>query len=133
MALHRDTRRPAILALTIVPVVCLGLVIHSSGEGAVADFVGDALYAVMMYLVVAWVGVRVRTPVIGLIALAICAAIEVLQLTGVPAALAVLVPVSQLFFGTGFDPLDLLAYAVGAAVSLILDNAIRKPQAVSRR
>ncbi|MGO4691149.1 DUF2809 domain-containing protein [Glaciibacter sp. 2TAF33] len=68
-------------------------------DGAVADFAGDALYAVVVYLLTAIVGVRVRSLVVAAISFALCAAIEVAQLTGVPASLAELFPVSRLILG----------------------------------
>jgi hypothetical protein len=61
-------------------------------------------------------------------AFGLCAALELFQLTGIPARLAGAVPAVALVLGTGFSPLDFAAYAVGAASGLALHPLLwRRP------
>lgn len=102
-------------------IVITGLLVHFATTGIVGDFVGDALYAVLVYLVVSFILVRRSSLHIALIAVLFCVAIELLQLTGVPDALAAVFPPFRYLLGTTFSTLDLVAYIVGvltaAAVS----------------
>ncbi len=103
---HRPTT-----VVALVGVVALGLAVSRVPAGA---FAGDALYAAMAVLLA-----RLLLPArswrwhTGL-GLGWCWAVELAQLTGVPAAVGDAVPVARLVLGTTFVPADLLAYAVGA-------------------
>jgi hypothetical protein len=107
-------------------VVVLGLAVHFTLSGPVADFVADALYAVLMYTVVIFVLPRIRPIMAAGIAYALCVVIELAQVTDGPAALAAAFPPARLILGTTFAPVDLVAYAVGAAVALVVDMVMRK-------
>jgi len=118
---HGFRSRRILLAAIAGLIVITGLVVHFSTTGIVADFVGDALYAVVVYLIVSVIFVRRSNLQIALAAVLICVAVEFLQLTGVPGALADVFPPSRYLLGTTFSTLDLVAYIVGvltaAAVS----------------
>lgn len=88
---------------------------------------GDSLYAAAFYLAlsIALPGLHVgpKALAIGLF----CAAVELFQLTGVPAALnQSTMPAVRLFayavLGSGFSWDDLLAYAVGVGLVALLDG-----------
>ncbi len=114
-----DVRRRRIrLALAAVVVVVTGLLLHRAGAG----FAADALYTVLIYLLVALIVPRARVTVPAVTAFGFSAAVELWQLTGVPARLADAVPVSALVLGTGFQWPDLVAYAVGAGVAAAADR-----------
>lgn len=115
-----------IAAAIAAGVVVLGLAVHFTLAGPVADLVADALYAVLMYIVVIFVVPRIRPIMAAGIAYAVCVLIELAQLTEGPAALAAAFPPARLILGTTFAPVDLVAYAVGAAVALAGDMVIRK-------
>jgi len=83
-------------------------------DGAVAAFVGDALYAALIVVVIAFLAPRASAATVAVAAFAVCAAVELFQLTGVPAALADSVPAVALVLGTTFQWTDLVAYAIGA-------------------
>ncbi len=73
---------------------------------------GDALYAVMIYLLVAAARPRSTPARLGVAALALSVAIELFQLTGIPAGL----PRGLRFvLGTTFAWHDMACYAVGVA------------------
>ncbi|MFJ4175894.1 DUF2809 domain-containing protein [Microbacterium sp. NPDC089696] len=107
-------------------VIAAGLMTHLLGRGALADLAGDALYAVMVYLLLAFVRPRASALLLGTCALALCTMIELFQLTGLPAAWAAEFWPVRLVLGAGFDPLDLVAYAVGASIATIGDLILRR-------
>ncbi|WP_281269075.1 DUF2809 domain-containing protein [Citricoccus nitrophenolicus] len=85
---------------------------------------GDALYAVLIYLLIALVlPARPRVLVAGL-ALAGCLAVELLQLTGLSADLGALWPPLRLVLGTTFGFADLVAYAGGVALAYATDRLL---------
>lgn len=122
----RFRARATYLALALATIV-LGLGVHWYGgvlRSGFRDFVGDALWAVMIMW---WVGAiapgasrRVRI----LAALLICFAVEASQLyhTATLDALRTTV-VGQLVLGSGFDPRDLAAYTLGVLVAALIDRA----------
>lgn len=107
-------------------IVATGLVVHFLTEGIVGDFVGDALYAVLVYLVVSIVAVRRPSRQVAIVAILICVAIELLQFTGVPNSLAELFTPMRYLLGTTFNALDLVAYVVGVLAATAV-SAWRKP------
>ena len=112
----------AILALLVIAV---GL---SSRRGLVqfpavlGNYPGDALWAWVVLLCVAWVRPAItRGRLIG-VSLVIAFAIEFLQLYQAPWIQAVRAnKLAYLVLGNGFDPLDLLAYVVGIALGATVD------------
>jgi hypothetical protein len=119
-----DVRRRRIaLALAVPAVVVVGLLAHRVG-GAASAFAADALYTVLVYLLVALAFPRARRIPVAAVAIGISVSIELLQLTGLPARLADGVPVSALVLGTGFQWLDLLAYLVGGAAAAAVDGLV---------
>jgi hypothetical protein len=121
---RRQGRRRAALLVAGLATVALGLGVRALGDGAWAGPVGDALYAVLIYLVVAFLdpsGPRLRAAAIAAVA---CLTIELFQLTGVPAGLGQAWPPIRLVLGTTFGAADLGAYAVGVAAAHVLDRAL---------
>ena len=97
----------------IVGAGVLSRIVHS-GWVVFDKYLGDALYAAMVYLIV-----RLFRPRAALIAMAIMTGIEIFQLTMIPAHLLKsgyrLVRIAARLMGTEFSFLDLTAYAVGIA------------------
>jgi len=132
----RVSRRPA-LAVAALVTVAAGLAVRSAaaavdaGSGpasAVAEPVGDALYAVLVYALVGLVAVRARPWVLAAVAWALSSAVEVAQLTGLPAAVVAVWDPARWVLGTTFDAPDLLAYAAGAALAALADTAVTRRQ-----
>ncbi|HEY5878784.1 MAG TPA: DUF2809 domain-containing protein [Nakamurella sp.] len=120
-----DIRRRRIgLSLAVPVVVAAGLLVHRVGAGWTA-LLADALYTVLVYLLVALALPRARPRRPAAIAFGISVAIELVQLTDLPARLAAAVPASVLVLGTGFEWGHLIAYAVGAGAAAALDGLIR--------
>ncbi|MFJ5111074.1 DUF2809 domain-containing protein [Streptomyces sp. NPDC088551] len=94
-----------------------GLGIRGVGGGEVVKYGGDALYTVLVYTLVVLVAPRVRPLVAGGAALGFSWAVELLQLTGLPAELAARSVLARLVLGSTFNAPDLLWYAVGAVAA----------------
>ena len=95
--------------------------------GAIGDLTGGILYAVLVFLLVAVLVPTASTVRIGLGAFAICAAVELLQLTGLPSALTGVFPPARLVLGTTFVATDLVSSAVGVGLAVIADRLLRRP------
>ncbi|MEY9854236.1 hypothetical protein ABH923_003914 [Leifsonia sp. EB41] len=126
-------RRRALLIVAAIATVVAGLTVHETVDSWAGAFAGDALYAVLIFLLVAVVAVRAASAVVGGVAFAVCAAVELFQLTGVPAYLSATIPGVELVLGSTFQWSDLVAYAVGAALAAAVDAGIRRRAAGSSR
>ena len=116
-------RRVRYLVLAIGTIVT-GLIVHLGGgilPPALRDGLGDALWAMMIVWLVSVVATRVPLRTRGLLAFAICVAVELSQLYQTPFLNAVrnTLP-GRLVLGRGYDPHDFLAYAAGAVVAVIV-------------
>src|SRR5689334_3386357 len=114
------SRRTA-LAIAAAVTVAAGLLVHATTTGEPGGALGDALYAALAYLLVALIAPRLRAAIVAGIAVAGCAAVELLQLTPLPARLAEAVPPVALVLGTTFQAADLAFYALGAAAAAAAD------------
>ncbi|QYM63218.1 DUF2809 domain-containing protein [Microbacterium sp. Se5.02b] len=79
-------RRRIVLLVLAAVTVAAGLIVHRTVTGVPGDIAGDALYAVLISLLVALVAPRAHPAAVAVIAFAVCAAVELLQLTGLPAS-----------------------------------------------
>jgi hypothetical protein len=87
---------------------------------------GDVLYAVAVYLVLALIRPAARPKRMAVIALLICEVIEAFQATGIPARLQHL-PGARWLLGTEFAWHDVACYVIGIGIILALDLlAIRR-------
>jgi hypothetical protein len=114
--------RRRILALgSLLAVVVAGMVVtRSDGRGLWPD----AFYAAAIHLALIASLPRVDTVVHGAAVLVWCTGIELLQITGWPATWALHVPLCRLLLGTGYDPVDLAAYAMGVMLVLLVDRLL---------
>lgn len=114
-AAQRPLSRRLALLIAAAAVVVLGLALHFLAQGRIANFITDALFTVMVYLLFGLIAPAARRRWLALGAFALSTAIEISQLTGVPARLAEDFPPSRLVLGTTFSAPDIAAYALGAA------------------
>ena len=127
----RQARRRRLGAGMAASVVTIsGLLVHAVDSGPATNFVADALYAALVYLLITALAPRLRAVQVGSIAAVLCLAIELFQLTGIPAALSDSW-VFRLTLGTSFALVDLVAYLVGVAAVACCDVAVTS--ALSRR
>ncbi|HEV2293673.1 MAG TPA: DUF2809 domain-containing protein [Tepidisphaeraceae bacterium] len=109
-----------VLLLLIVP---LGLASRRwpIGLPLYDDALGDALYAVMVYLVLAILFPARRPLAVAIAAAVVCLAIELFKLTGLPHAWR-RSTLSRLVFGTSFGWHNLVRYGVGIACIALADG-----------
>lgn len=122
-----DGRARGVWLGVLAAIVAAGLVSRSlrTGEPLFDKYLGDALYAAMVYAVVRLSGLTAR---VALWSGVIMAAIELFQLTGIPAALHRSGPLPVRLFarllGTVFSWFDLAAYAAGIGVMAVADQKL---------
>ncbi|MFD6142099.1 DUF2809 domain-containing protein [Promicromonospora sp. NPDC060271] len=126
----RQRLLPAVAALVTV---AAGLSVRSVLGGDVAKYAGDALYALLIFWLVLVVAPRTRAWVAAVVAFAVSTAVELFQLTGVPAELGAHSTLARLVLGTTFNAPDLPFYALGAALGWALHLAARSVRAARRR
>jgi hypothetical protein len=110
------------LLAALAATIALGLVsrLCPIGWPAYDKSLGDVLYAVAVYLVLAILLNR-RVAIVAAVALVVCLAIEVFKLTGVPAEYGHLTAI-RWTLGTTFSWHNLACYAVGVALVALLDR-----------
>lgn len=108
--------------------IALGLAVHLYGATlgpALQDVVGDALWAMMIAW---WIGVLAPdAPLLqrSTIALAIAFAVELSQLYHTPTLDAIRdTTLGALVLGSGFDPRDLVAYALGVLLAFRIERGV---------
>lgn len=126
-------RRRTAPAVAAVVTVAAGLSVRSVLGGDLAKYAGDALYALLIFWLVLVVAPRTRAWVAAVVAFAVSAAVELFQLTGVPAELGAHSALARLVLGTTFNAPDLPFYAVGAALGWALYLTVRSAGATRRR
>ena len=116
------------LLLALVAVIVLGLLsrLRPIGWQLYDKSLGDVLYAVAVYLVLALVLYRWRPSRVALLALGLCLVIESFQATGIPARYAHVVAVRWIL-GTTFSWHDVGCYLVGIVAITVLDVVVLRP------
>jgi hypothetical protein len=97
--------------------------------GLAAKVAGDALYTVLIYVLVLVVAPEARIRRAFAIALGVSFAVEFAQLTPYPAWLSSKHVILRLIFGTTFGFVDLAGYVVGAVGAAGLHGALRSLRA----
>lgn len=126
-------RERLVPAVAAVVTVAAGLSVRSVLGGDLAKYAGDALYALLIFWLVLVVAPRTRAWVAAVVAFAVSVAVELFQLTGVPAELGAHSTLARLVLGTTFNAPDLPFYAVGAALGWSLHLAARSTGLARRR
>jgi hypothetical protein len=112
-------------AVCLVGIIALGILSRVVHTGLVIfdKYLGDALYAAMVYSILR---LFARTATVAVPAMALMTAIELFQLTGIPARLLAsdhfIARLCARLTGTEFSFLDLLAYGVGIGCLYLLDS-----------
>jgi len=115
-------RPRTVLGAVAVVVVGAGLAVARLGGAPWADPAGDALYAVLVYVLVLLAAPRLAPWTAAAVATGLCVAVELLQLTGVPATLVGHAPALRYVLGTTFNAVDLAVYAAAAALAALVDG-----------
>ncbi|WP_406146774.1 DUF2809 domain-containing protein [Streptomyces sp. NBC_01012] len=115
----------ATAAAAALVTVLAGLGVRSAVDGDVAKYAGDALYTVLIHTLVVLVAPRVRPLTAAGAALAFSWAVELAQLTGVPAELSRRSALARLVLGSTFNAPDLLWYVAGAGLAWAVHSRLR--------
>lgn len=116
--------------LLLAAIIAAGLLSRTlhTGQPLLDKYLGDALYAAMVYVLIRLTALNTH---VALAAALTMTAIELFQLTGIPAALYRNGPLPVRLFarllGTHFSPYDLLAYAAGIAAIAAADRSLSSP------
>jgi hypothetical protein len=128
MAAPMRTRSRFWLAVSILMVIAVGLASRkfpSVFPAAFGSHTGDALWALMVFLGIAFLAPRMAGWRVALLALALSCLIEVSQLYQAPWINAIRASTAgHLVLGTGFQWGDLLAYALGIAFGLLAEETV---------
>ncbi|GAB2612421.1 hypothetical protein GCM10027067_24980 [Pseudactinotalea suaedae] len=111
----------------LVVVVLVGLAVQPFRQLAWTDGVGTLAYGAAAVAVAALALPRRGALLPGAIGTGLACAVEILQLTGVPAALSERFPPAALLLGSSFDPVDvllLIAGGVGAVLALSVPSRV---------
>ena len=115
--------------LCLVGIIAGGIlsrVVHT-GMAIIDKYLGDALYAAMVYAILRIFWLAAKSARLAVSAMAIMTAIELFQLTMIPAHLLasehLMVRICARLMGTEFSFLDLLTYAVGIGCIYLADSS----------
>lgn len=115
-----------IYAAIILITICLGLAVRTLSRHfyyVVNLYLGDILYAFMIFYIVSFIVYKKSVLFRGLTALAICFIIEISQLYQSPLADSVRATLpGRLILGSGFLYSDLLAYFLGVSAAVVTDK-----------
>jgi hypothetical protein len=100
--------------------------VSTAGSGPAADLLGDALYAVLVWVLAALLAPRAGAGRVTAVAIAVCVVVETAQLTGGPAAASAAWAPLRYVLGTTFAAADLAAYAVGAVAAGLVAAVARR-------
>lgn len=117
------SRRWVAVAALAITVVC-GLGVRHVTGGAFGKYAGDALYGTAVYWCV--VLIRPTRRLAAIVAVGICWAIELFQLTPVPAKLSSHSTLARLVLGSTFGGWDMVAYPVGVTVAVAVHALLRR-------
>ncbi len=127
------TGLPRLLAAAAAVVtVGAGLGLRAVATGDVAKYGGDALYTLLILTLVVLVAPRMAPARAAGTALAVSWAVELLQLTGLPADLSARSTAARLVLGSTFNAPDLFWYAVGATAGLARPARVGPPSVRAR-
>ncbi len=97
----------------MVLVIGAGLGLQLGRGSSIVDHAGNILYAAAVYLGICLVAPAARPMLVFAAALGICVAVELFQLTPIPAHLGEQFRWSRLVFGSRFAWPDLVGYGIG--------------------
>ena len=118
------------MLVALAVTVAAGLGVRHVTGGAFGKYAGDALYATAVYWCVVLLRPALRLLVAAAVAVGICWAIELFQLTPIPARLSSHSTLSRLVLGSTFGGWDMVAYPVGVMVAVALHALLRRLRAV---
>jgi hypothetical protein len=113
-------------ALAAVSILVSGLAVRAFTGGVFAKYAGTALYAALIYALVAWLAPRLAPQWTAVAATVFCWTVELAQLTPGPAALSEKSVIARLVLGSTFNAPDLFWYAIGVLVLFGAHTAVAR-------
>ena len=117
---------PVVVTVTAVVVVTLGVVAKLAVPGLAGDLLGQVLCTVLLALLLRLVAPRAPGVVVAGAASAASVGVEVLQLTGLPAAVSATFPPAAWVLGSTFAVTDLLGSVLGGGSARVLLRVVRR-------
>lgn len=91
-------------------------------------FIGDMLYAIMIYFMMHFLFPKAKTKTIALVSLLVCYVIETLQLYQAHWIVTIRsTTIGHLILGQGFLWSDIVAYTFGIGIAFIIESLLKKP------
>ena len=112
--------------MALAVTVAAGLGVREVADGAFAKYAGVALYATAVYWCVALVAPKARIAVVAIVAVVLCWAVEVFQLTPVPRELSAHSMLARLVLGSTFSGWDLVTYPVGVLLGCAVHRRLAR-------
>lgn len=118
-----------LLGILIILVVLIGIGsrLFKSNSVIVDKYLGDALYAIMFYLLLSFFSGKLEPWRKSLVILGFMLVIEAFQLTGIPLILDssgnLILEIISILLGTEFGWIDILAYSLGILMIFVIDKA----------
>jgi hypothetical protein len=117
-----------LICLIIVISIGIGSRILHTGFIFLDKYLGDALYAVMFYLILSLIGPGRKPLYKACLSMLFVTVIEVFQLTRIPLHLSesvnIVLRITAILLGTKFSWLDLVAYLTGILIIFVLDDLV---------
>lgn len=106
----------------------IGLGLLSRSIKGIPMFMGDLLYAIMIYFVMHFLFPKAKARTIALVSLLVCYVIETLQLYQADWIVNIRsTTIGHLILGQGFLWSDIAAYTFGIGIIFIIENLLQKP------
>lgn len=116
--------RRFLYALLILATICSGLL--SRKIKGIPLFIGDLLYAVMVYFMIRFLFPKTKAKKVALISLLVCYVIETLQLYQAGWIVSLRnTTIGHLVLGQGFLWSDIIAYTFGIGSIFFIENSLR--------
>ena len=136
LTLSAMTRRVFFIVMALLS-IGVGLIVHLEGAAlpdGVRDMVGDALWASMIVWIMSAVLAEARSALRYPAAYAICVLVETSQLyhNATLDAVRATLP-GHLVLGSGFDPRDFAAYAIGIISAALIEVSVLRFAATASR
>ncbi|MCU4188368.1 DUF2809 domain-containing protein [Flavobacterium sp. HXWNR29] len=113
--------------ILILFVLILGILSRKISD--IPLFIGDVLYAVLIYFGLRFLLINLKTYKTFLLCLLFCFSIEILQLVQIDWLIAIRkTTLGHYILGEGFLWLDLLCYVIGALITFLIDWKFIKTQ-----
>ncbi|SHH66448.1 DUF2809 domain-containing protein [Massilia sp. CF038] len=120
------------LCVALALVIALGLAsrrVPGLFPQVLQNYPGDALWAVALFLCIALLRPAMPCGMLASLALIVAWVDEFAQLIQAPWLVALRrTTAGHLVLGSGFDPLDLVAYAIGIALAATVDYLLHRPR-----